>query len=90
LRDRAALAAIEDAAEAALGRKIKVVAAFGGDDAVDGPAPTGPEATPPPAPEPDNAAQHQRDELWRRAEAEPLVQQFVDALRGNLTDVEEN
>ncbi len=85
LRDRGALAAIESAAEVVLGRKVGVVAAFGGEEA------TGPPVDAEPEPEPavDHAAQHQRDELWRRAEAEPLVQQFVDALRGNLTDVEE-
>lgn len=89
LRDRAALAAIEEAAESVLNRKIKVVASFGTDGPSDGPAPTGPDSEAAMAPEPDGAAQSQRDELWQRAEGEPLVRRFVDALRGNLTDVDE-
>ncbi len=89
LRDRAALAAIEEAAESVLNRKIKVVAGFGTDGPSDGPAPTGPDSEAAMAPEPDGAAQSQRDELWQRAEGEPLVRRFVDVLRGNLTDVDE-
>ena len=91
LGDRATVAAIEDAAEAALGRKIKVVVGFNG-DASGSTESTPVTEAPPPAvasPGPDDAAQQHRDELWRRAEAEPLVQQFVDALQGNLTDVED-
>jgi DNA polymerase-3 subunit gamma/tau len=91
LRDRAALAAIEDAAESALGRKIKVVAGFDG-DAEESTGSTPEAESPQPAevsPAPEESAQQHRDELWRRAEGEPLVQQFVDALRGNLTDVED-
>jgi DNA polymerase-3 subunit gamma/tau len=95
LRDRSALAAIEDAAEAALGRKIKVVAGFNGEPGGDS-SPARPERTAPTSeteaagePDPDGARQRERDELWKRAEGEPLVQQFVDALRGNLIDVED-
>ncbi|MGD8329828.1 MAG: DNA polymerase III subunit gamma/tau, partial [Acidobacteriota bacterium] len=92
LRDRAALAAIEEAAEAALGRKIKVVAGFDGETgtAVDEAAAAVPDvAAATTAPQPDNAEEHHRDELWERAEGEPLVQQFLDALRGNLIDVDD-
>jgi hypothetical protein len=85
LRDRAALAAIEEAAEAALGRKIKVVAGFGKENGngdageTPGRAAVGAE----------NTQERERDDLWKRAEGEPLVQRFVDALRGNLIDVED-
>jgi hypothetical protein len=84
LSDRSALGAVEEAAEAALGRKIKVVA---GVDAGAGSAPA-------PVPsaqgsDPEGPARRQRDELWNRAERDPMVQHFVEALRGNLTDVEE-
>jgi len=91
LRDRAALAAIEDAAEAALGRKIKVVAGFGGEEGVADEADELGEAnsSTTAADEADEASGREKDELWKRAEGEPLVQQFVDALRGNLIDVED-
>jgi DNA polymerase-3 subunit gamma/tau len=92
LRDRSALAAIEEAAEAALGRKIKVVAGFNGETgaAAEEPAAPAPDVAAAAAPaEPDNAERHHRDELWKRAEGEPLVQQFLDALRGNLIDVDD-
>ncbi len=90
LRDRATVEAIAKAAESALGRKITVVVGFNGD--AEGsteltPATESPRAEASLAPQ-DTAQQH-RDELWRRAEGEPMVQQFVDALRGNLTDVED-
>ena len=83
LSDRSALGAIEEAAEAALGRKIKVVA---GVDAGAGraPAPLSTQAS-----DPEGPAREERDELWNRAERDPMVQHFVEALRGNLTDVEE-
>ena len=106
LRDRAALAAIEEAAEAALGRKIRVVAGFNEESGAAGAGPAGaaleappieeegpvgatPPAGPTGGPASRNAHERQRDELWKRAEGEPLVQQFVDALRGNLIDVED-
>ncbi len=90
LRDGATVEAIAKAAESALGRKITVVVGFNGD--AEGsteltPATESPRAEASLAPQ-DTAQQH-RDELWRRAEGEPMVQQFVDALRGNLTDVED-
>lgn len=91
LGDRATVAAIEDAAESALGRKIKVVVRFNGD--AEGSKESAPMTESPQPDEaaagPQDAAQQHRDELWRRAEGEPMVQQFVDALRGNLTDVED-
>ena len=83
------VAAIEEAGEAALGRKIKVVAGFDDDlEAAepDSSADSAPEARPS---DPGRVAEQRRDDLWNRAEAEPMVQQFIDALRGNLTDVEE-
>jgi len=84
LSDRSALGTIEEAAEAALGRKIKVVA---GIDAAAGSAPAPlPSAQ---SSDPEGPASRHRDELWKRAEEEPMVKHFVDALRGNLTDVEE-
>jgi len=89
LRDRSALAAIEEAGAAALGRKIKVVAGFDEDveAAASEPAP-GVDSSPPQSSDPRRVADRKRDELWNRAETEPMVQRFVDALRGNLTDVE--
>jgi hypothetical protein len=91
LRDRKAMAAIEKAAEAALGRKIKVTAQFDGE--AEGANSSGPEAQPTVAAgdtaAAEGAAEQERKELWERAEGEPLVQRFVDALRGNLTDVED-
>lgn len=84
LSDRSALGTIEEAADAALGRKIKVVA---GVDAGAGGAPAPmPSAQ---ASDPEGPARQHRDELWERAEEEPMVKHFVEALRGNLTDVEE-
>lgn len=89
LRDRAALSAIEEAAEAALGRKIKVVAGFDdGEGPDDGPDDGFDASAADAAAEPD-PRERSRDELWKRAEDEPLVRQFVDALRGNLIDVDE-
>jgi len=91
LRDRSALETIETAGEAALGRKIRVVAGF--DDEAAGAAAS--ERAAPGAPNSsaagglERASERQRDELWKRVETEPLVQHFVEALRGNLTDVEE-
>jgi len=87
LRDRNTMAAIEKAAEAALGRKIKVTAQFDGE--AEGANGSGPEAQPTVAADDTAAAEQERKELWERAEGEPLVQRFVDALRGNLTDVED-
>ena len=84
LNDQSALGTIEDAAEAALGRKIKVVAGI--DATVGGEPAPDPAAQ---ASDPEGPARQQRDELWQRAEGEPMVKHFVDALRGNLTDVEE-
>jgi hypothetical protein len=40
-------------------------------------------------PDPKNSNHHQKDQLWERAEGEPVVKHFVEALRGNLIDVEE-
>ena len=87
MRDRASVVAIEKAGSATLGRAICVVAICGGEQIV-------PEAAPPTDPDHDASnlggrGQHQGTELWQRAETEPLVQNFVEALRGNLTDVEE-
>ena len=87
MSDQAAVAAIEEVGSAALGRTIRVVASFGGEE-------LGPEGAPPTAPDrqasdPGGLAEQERTELWQRAEDEPLVQNFVEALRGNLTDVEE-
>ena len=90
LRDRATVEAIVKAADSALGRKITVVVGFNGD--AEGSTESTPVTESPHAeasPGPQDAAQEHRDELWRRAEGEPMVQQFVDALRGNLTDVED-
>lgn len=84
LSDRSALGTIEEAAEAALGRKIRVVATVD-DEAGREPA-SGPAAQ---ASDPEGPARRQRDELWERAEGEPMVKHFVEALRGKLTDVEE-
>ena len=90
LRDRATVEAIVKAADSALGRKITVVVGFNGD--AEGSTESSPVTESPHAEAssgPQDAAQQHRDELWRRAEGEPMVQQFVDALRGNLTDVED-
>jgi DNA polymerase-3 subunit gamma/tau len=91
LRDRSALEAIETAGEAALGRKIRVVAGF--DDESGGAAApetaAGTALDSPSAGGLERASERQRDELWKRVETEPLVRHFVEALRGNLTDVEE-
>jgi DNA polymerase-3 subunit gamma/tau len=91
LRDRSALETIEAAGEAALGRKIRVVAGF--DDESAGAAASETAAAGAPnssaAGGLERASERQRDELWKRVETEPLVQHFVEALRGNLTDVEE-
>ena len=87
MRDRASVAAIEQAGSAALGRAIRVVASCGGEEVVpEGVPPTGSDRH---ASNLSVPAEQQRTELWQRAEAEPLVQNFVEALRGNLTDVEE-
>ncbi len=75
---------VEDTPDAALGRKIKVVAAV--DDGAGREPASGPATQ---AADPAGPARRQRDELWERAEGEPMVQHFVEALRGNLTDVEE-
>jgi hypothetical protein len=95
LRDRSALEAIETAGEAALGRKIRVVAGFddesGGAAAPESAAGTALDSRSAGGLESASARanERQRDELWKRVETEPLVRHFVEALRGNLTDVEE-
>ena len=38
---------------------------------------------------PEGPPQVRNDLLWERAQGEPMVKNFVDALRGNLTDVED-
>jgi hypothetical protein len=38
---------------------------------------------------PKGPPQERNDQLWERVQGEPMVKNFVDALRGNLTDVED-
>ena len=38
---------------------------------------------------PKDPPQERNEQLWERAQGEPMVKNFVDALRGNLTDVED-
>lgn len=83
LRQSTALEAIEAAAREALGRELRVMTSFDDSEAVE---------EPPEAPEPSprsRADEARREELWKRVEHEPMVEQFVDALQGHLTDVEE-
>jgi hypothetical protein len=38
---------------------------------------------------PKDPPRERNDQLWERAQGEAMVKNFVDALRGNLTDVED-
>ena len=38
---------------------------------------------------PKGPPQERNEQLWERAQGEPMLKNFVDTLRGNLTDVED-
>jgi hypothetical protein len=93
LKDKGSLAAIEAAAEEAVGQSVRVLAGLASGE----PAPTSQPSTPPPPirdtptrpAEPTGAEEAARKKLWQRAEEEPLVSRFIEELGGQLTDVEE-
>ncbi|MFQ5744664.1 MAG: DNA polymerase III subunit gamma/tau [Acidobacteriota bacterium] len=82
LHDRSALSVIEKEAEIVLGRHIRVMTGFQQQQPESGPAIQETH-------EPADAANVKRQQLWQRAEQDAAVRSFVDALQGNLTEVEE-